>query len=103
MEVNLMQPITSSPENGWKLTSSNFDHAILRFRERQAGIGVIYDPDDDKFTYNAYCLETKLLEELYSCEFEFLDDALDVINQEFGSWELVDLSAKEGCGTCVAK
>jgi hypothetical protein len=44
-----------------------------------------------------------LLKELFTSEYEFLNDALAVVNDEFGQWELVDLSAKEGCGSCVAK
>jgi len=93
----------ASPSNGWKLTEDNYFHSILQFRERQAGVSEVYDPELDRYTYNAYCIETKLLAELYSCEFEFLGDALAVINEEFGQWELIDLSAKSGCGSCVAK
>ena len=81
----------------------NYAHAILQFRDRQAGVSEVYDPECDSYTYNAYCIEATLLKELYSCEFEFLADALAVINDEFGQWELVDLSAKSGCGSCVAK
>lgn len=93
----------ASPQNGWSITAENFDYTILQFRDRQAGVSVIYDPEDDRYTYNAYCLETKLLEELFTCEYEFLDDALETINSEFGTWEKIDLSAKKGCGSCVAK
>jgi hypothetical protein len=85
-----------------KLTANNFDEKVLTFRDRQAGVSVIFDPFSQKFSYNAYCLETKLMKELYTCEFEFLDDALGLINAEFGSWELTDLVSK-GCGSCVAK
>jgi hypothetical protein len=92
-----------SPKNGWSLTEDNFEYTILQFRERQAGISVIYDPELDRYTYNAYCIETKLLQELFTCEFEFLVDALNTINTEFGSWEKIDLSAKKGCGSCAAK
>lgn len=98
-----MKNTAASPENGWKLTEENFSHSVLRFRDRQAGISVIFDPDLERFTYNAYCIEAKLMEELYTCEYEFLSDALAVINQEFGTWEIFDLAKKEGCGTCVAK
>jgi len=94
---------TPSPLNGWKLTEENFSHSILQFRDRQAGVSVVYDPDLDAYTYNAYCLEAKLLKELFTSEYEFLNDALAVVNDEFGQWELIDLSAKEGCGSCVAK
>jgi hypothetical protein len=85
------------------ITTDNFEYTVLRFRDRQAGIAVIYDSELDRFTYNAYCIETKLLQELYSCEFEFLDDALTLINDEFSEWEKFDLSAKSGCGSCAAK
>jgi hypothetical protein len=93
----------ASPDNGWKLTAENFEYKILQFRERQAGIGLVFDPDSGSWQYNAYCIETKLLKELFSCEYDFLDDALELINGEFGTWELVDLTAKKGCGSCVAK
>jgi hypothetical protein len=95
--------LTASPENGWKLTESNYSHSILTFRDRQAGVSVVFDPDAEVFTYNAYCIEATLLTELFTCEYRFLADALAVINEEFGQWELVDLSAKSGCGSCVAK
>ena len=94
---------TASPANGWKLTEENFSYSILQFRDRQAGVSVVYDPDLDTYSYNAYCLEAKLLKELFTFEYEFLGDALSVVNDEFGQWELVDLSAKKGCGSCVAK
>lgn len=87
----------------WKLNEENYTHSILQFRDRQAGVSEVYDPDLDSYTYNAYCIEAQLLAELYSCEFEFLRDALDVINDEFGQWDLVDLTTKSGCGSCVAK
>lgn len=86
------------------LTDKNFMEKVYRFQDRQAGVSLIYDPDTDVFTYNAYCLETHLMKELFTVEQEFLDDALDLINSEFGSWELVELSGKTtGCGSCAAK
>jgi hypothetical protein len=95
--------VSASPSNGWAITTENYDYTILQFRERQAGVSVIYDAEFDRYTYNAYCIEAKILEELFSCEYEFLEDALAVVNSEFGTWEKVDLSAKQGCGSCVAK
>lgn len=100
-QFNAQRAISSS--DAWKLNEENYTHAILQFRDRQAGVSEVYDPESDAYTYNAYCIEAKLLTELYSCEFEFLRDALDVINDEFGQWDLVDLSTKSGCGSCVAK
>ena len=32
-----------------------------------------------------------------------LSDALDVVNQEFGTWEAESFEEKKGCGSCVAK
>jgi hypothetical protein len=87
----------------FKLTSENYTHSVLQFRDRQAGVGEVYDPENERYTYNAYCIEVTLLTELYSCEFEFLADALQVIHDEFGQWELIDLGGKSGCGSCVAK
>ncbi|MBM4250564.1 MAG: hypothetical protein FJ146_01165 [Deltaproteobacteria bacterium] len=85
-----------------KLTEENYDHSVLVFRDRQAGISEIYDPERDSFSYNAYCLEKKLMKELFTCEYDFLTDALEVINEEFGSWDLESFD-KKGCGSCVAK
>ena len=86
-----------------KLTDENYVHSILQFRDRQAGVSEVYDPETDAYSYNAYCIEATLLTELYTCEFEFLEDALVAVNDEFGQWELVDLGGKSGCGSCVAK
>lgn len=87
-----------------RLNDQNFMEKVYRFQDRQAGVSLIYDPDDNIFTYNAYCLETQLMKELFTVEQEYLEDALDLINAEFGSWELVELSGKSsGCGSCAAK
>lgn len=98
-----IQETSESQSDDWKLNEENYSHSILQFRDRQAGVGVVYDPDTDSYAYNAYCIEAKLLTELFTCEYEFLADALAVVHEEFGQWDLVDLSAKEGCGSCVAK
>ena len=42
-----------SPENGWKITGENFEYKILQFRERQAGIGLVFDPESKSYNYNA--------------------------------------------------
>ena len=85
-----------------KLTADNYDHTVLVFRDRQAGVNIVFDPDDESYSYNAYCLEKKLLKELFTCEYDFLEDALNVINEEFGSWETESFD-KKGCGNCAAK
>ncbi len=97
---------TSSAENTVSsgLTPENYDHSFLNFGDRQAGVSLVFSPEDDRFYYNAYCLEAKLLKELFSVEYEFLEDALETINSEFGQWELKSHDKKkEGCGSCVAK
>lgn len=89
-----------------QLTDENYSYKVYRFGDRQAGISLVFDPIDDAFAYNAYCVETKLLKELYSSEFEFLEDAVEHINQEFGTWELASFDAKaedSGCGGCSNK
>ncbi len=87
-----------------QLSVENFMQKAFRFNDRQAGVSLIFDPERDQFTYNAYCLETHLMKELFTVEQDYLDDALELINAEFGSWELVDLSGKtSGCGSCAAK
>lgn len=85
------------------LTQENFTHQSYRWRDRQAGVGLVYDHELQRYFYNAYCVEVKLLKELFCCEYEFLDDALDCINQEFGNWELVSFEGKKECGSCAAK
>jgi hypothetical protein len=85
-----------------KLTPDNYSHSVLVFRDRQAGVTEIYDPGMGRYTYNAYCLEKKLLKELFTCEYEFLEDALLAINEEFGTWTLESFDQK-GCGSCAAK
>lgn len=84
------------------LTADNYDHTILIFRDRQAGVSEIYDPDTGCYSYNAYCLETQLMKELFTCEYEFLSDALEVINDEFGTWTPKTFD-DGGCGSCAAK
>jgi hypothetical protein len=39
------------------LTEENYSHTVLVFRDRQAGVSEIFDPESETFTYNAYCLE----------------------------------------------
>ncbi|MCX6108394.1 MAG: hypothetical protein NTZ90_02170 [Proteobacteria bacterium] len=84
------------------LTEDNYEHTVLVFRDRQAGVSEVYDPVLGRFSYNAYCLEKKLLKELFSCEYDFLADALEVINAEFGTWPTESFD-KKGCGSCAAK
>ena len=88
-----------------KLTEENYLESCLRFRDRQAGVGIVYCPDEKRYYYNAYCLETKLVKELMSVEFDFLEDALDYIDDEFGTWEIenFDKEKSNGCSSCVAK
>lgn len=85
------------------LTEDNYTSMALGFRDRQAGVSLIYDPETMGYTYNAYCIETKLFKELFTAEYTFLADALNMINGEFGTWELVRLDGKKNCTSCVAK
>lgn len=85
-----------------KINEENYLDSVLVFRDRQAGIAEVYDPFLRSFKYNAYCLEKKLLKELYSFEFDFLSDAILKINEEFGSWTIESFDQK-GCGNCAAK
>ena len=95
--------IQASPNYGWKITHENFLHSALVFRERQAGVSLVFNPGNDLFTYNVYCIETKMMVELMTCEFNDIDEALTTVNSEFATWEYLDMQKKEGCGTCVAK
>ena len=85
------------------LTEDNYTFSVLVFRDRQAGVSEIYDPESECFTYNAYCLEKKLVKELFTCEYDFLTDALEVINEEFGTWEVQTFDKNKGCSSCAAK
>lgn len=98
--MTLEQTIASSVSS--KLTPDNYTHTVLVFRDRQAGVSEIFDPESGTFTYNAYCLEKKLVKELFTREFDYLSDALDSINEEFGSWTSESFD-KKGCGSCAAK
>jgi hypothetical protein len=85
------------------LTEENYTHSHFTWRTRQAGVSLIFDPERNRYVYNAYCIETELLKELFTCEYEFLEEALLVINQEYGNWEYKSVEEKSGCGSCVAK
>lgn len=86
------------------LNEENYLHSYLRFNDRQAGISVIYDPKKSEFSYNAYCIETKILKELVTVEFDFLEDGLSFVNSEFEGWTLEEFKSEEsGCGNCSAK
>ena len=86
------------------LDIENFMQSVFRFNDRQAGVSLIFNPKTMSYTYNAYCLETKIMKELFTVECDFLEEALEIINNEFGSWDLVDLAnSNSGCGTCIAK
>jgi hypothetical protein len=84
------------------INAENFEHTVLVFRDRQAGVSFVYDPFDNSYTYNAYVVETKLVKEIHAQEFDFLEDAINYINDEFGNWEVRDFDTK-GCGSCSAK
>ena len=96
--------MTTYVDRDLMLNQDNFMDKALRFRDRQAGVSVIFDPTTEHYSYNAYCIETQLMTELFTCEYEDLDEALQVVNQEFATWDLFDLSEKKaGCSSCAAK
>ena len=74
-----------------KLNDKNYGYSVLVFKDRQAGVSEIFDPGANDYSYNAYCMEKTLVKELFTCEYEFLEDALHAINEEFGTWELETL------------
>lgn len=85
-----------------KLNAWNYMDNALTFQSRQAGVSIIYDHDEDLYTYNAYCLELELMKELFTVEYEELDDALKCINEEFGTWKLQKLAdIQDSCATCA--
>jgi hypothetical protein len=86
------------------LTADNYLDSYLLFEQRQAGISLVFCPEENRFFYNVYCLEIELVKELLSVEFEYLEDALDFLNLEFGQWKVKSYDKKKsGCSTCVAK
>ncbi|MDD9950459.1 MAG: hypothetical protein OXT67_02735 [Zetaproteobacteria bacterium] len=96
--------IPETIKSKWKLNESNYDSHYLRFQERQAGVSLVFDPDKELYYYNAYCIEMKLLKELFTVEYTFLEEALETIDAEFGTWELTPYDKKKsGCGSCAAK
>lgn len=88
-----------------KITEENYQSHFLSFQQRQAGIGLVFCPESEKYSYNAYCFEKDLLKELFSVEHDYLEDAIAMINDEFGAWELLsyEKEKKSGCSTCTAK
>lgn len=93
--------MNSRADQQQSLTTDNYSHCFFRFRDRQAGVSEVYDPDDGLYRYNCYCVEQTILKELYTVEFSFLEDALVHINSEFGNWEFCDFAPqKSECGSC---
>ena len=87
-----------------KITCENYHNSYLRFEDRQAGVGLSYCPLEERYIYNTYCIDMKKVKEIFSVEHDMLEDAVDLLNQEFSTWEFVDYEKKkEGCSTCVAK
>ena len=86
------------------ISVENYDKKFLKFESRQAGVSEVYSPDNQKFSYNAYCLESEKLVELLSVEYDYLEDAIKTVNEEFGTWELVPYEVeKSDCGSCGNK
>ena len=86
------------------LSESNYQSHYLRFQKRQAGVSLVYSPEDQRYYYNVYCIDAQIHKELYTVEHSFLSDALELINEEFATWELQSFEGKKnGCSSCVAK
>lgn len=87
-----------------KLNENNYLNTYLQFEDRQAGVSVVYNPDKGQYYYNAYCIDQKLIKEIFTVEHDYLIDALELINDEFGTWEKKEFEEeKDGCGSCAAK
>lgn len=89
--------------NSQQLTEFNYEYSYLQFQDRQAGISLVYSPEEERYYYNAYCIEMKNLKELFTVEYLFLEEALETINAEFFGWELKSFDKKSGCSSCAAK
>lgn len=86
-----------------QITHENYLDNFLEFQDRQSGVGLVFNPESDAYTYNVYCIDRKLMKEIYSAEVEFLDDALSLLNDEFATWKLVSYDSESGCSTCANK
>lgn len=87
-----------------KLNQENYQSSYLEFQDRQAGVSLVFDPFKNRYYYNAYCVESKILKELFTVECDFLEEALQTVHLEFGQWELKNHDKKDsGCGSCAAK
>ncbi len=82
----------------------SFLYRYYRFEDRQAGIGLVYCPQEERYFYNVYCADTKLVKDIFAVEFEFLVDALETLQKEFGQWQCIEIEdGAGGCGSCAAK
>ncbi len=82
------------------LTPENYEGSFLSFQDRQAGVSHVFSPVGNKYYYHVYCIDRKTLVDLFSVEYEFLEDALATVNSEFGNWEMQDYETKSQCSTC---
>lgn len=91
-------------EQNNKITVENYLHSYYQFQDRQSGISLVYSYTKKNYIYNVYCIEQTLLKEIFTVEYEFLDEALQTVNSEFGTWKLVTLKENEktGCSSCSA-
>ena len=64
-------------------------HSKVTVGDRQAGISLIYEPNSSSYRYNVYCLEMKLMKEILSCEYDYLEDAIINVNEELDGGEII--------------
>ena len=92
-----------SSQNNYTMTEENYSYSYYSFEDRQSGISLVYSPSKKSYLYNVYCLEQTLLKELFTVEYDFLEDALKTVNSEFGNWKLKTFEEKKSsCSSCTA-
>ena len=85
------------------ITEDNYTYSYYSFEDRQSGISLVYSLEKKAYLYNVYCIEQTLLKELFTVEYDFLDDAIETVNSEFGSWNLKTFEEKKSsCSSCQA-
>ena len=77
------------------ITEDNYSYSYYNFEDRQSGISLVYSPSKKSYLYNVYCIEQTLLKELFTVEYDFLEDA---INNVLDTWILASFSIIPPCG-----
>lgn len=58
------QPHVGNIADKTKLNDENYGHSVLVFRDRQAGVSEIYDPEFNRYSYNASLPKLQILRQI---------------------------------------